>query len=263
MRKKHQAILITTEAKKNIYNDMSNYNNDYEQKEQLQEFFNKNINPEDVEYTEKEILQKEENDFFSDDDEDSVDFSNIKVSKGTNNTKQDPSMNISEKAVFVHNEVSKCDTIELNVEKLEELSKKDDKDKTPENSVEIGNEINFSDIIQQIIFWKGNEQINIDGFELLNLNYDKMKDVIKDFSELKNLAKRYKLDGKDSLIKQMLMELFGIYTKQKQGLNYLQNNLDKLNKISFGKNCCKVNYKPDSSGIKETTSKTMGGKKKK
>ena len=81
MRKKHQAVLINSAAKKNFCNEISlgNFTYESEVKEQLHDFFNNNIKQEDLEYTNEEEKEREAN--YSSDEEDAFEVSNIKVLK--------------------------------------------------------------------------------------------------------------------------------------------------------------------------------------
>ena len=80
MRKRHQAILISSHAKKNICNDLSLNPDSYEieQKFILNNYFKENINPEDIdnypqiEKDPENVVEEEENDDsedISDEDE--------------------------------------------------------------------------------------------------------------------------------------------------------------------------------------------------
>ena len=106
MRKKHQAVLISSVAKKNFCNEISlgNFTYDSEVKEQLRNFFNENIKQEDVE-------NQDENNENSNDNDNSnhnqiipngLNNSQYKLSNinSTNNSKEYVKFQISEKAVL-------------------------------------------------------------------------------------------------------------------------------------------------------------------
>ena len=63
MRKKNQAILISSAAKKNFCNEiyLVNFTYESEVKEQLRDFFNNNINQEDVENQNEEDNENSSN----------------------------------------------------------------------------------------------------------------------------------------------------------------------------------------------------------
>ena len=62
MRKKHQAVLINSAAKKNFCNEISlgNFTYESEIKEQLRDFFNNNIKQEDIETKDENNENKED-----------------------------------------------------------------------------------------------------------------------------------------------------------------------------------------------------------
>ena len=92
MRKRHQAILISSNAKKNICNEISlNYDSyEIEQNRLLNNYFKENINPEDIApSTTKEIApenvdEEEENEDLEDssDSEEDIKFKNQSTSFG-------------------------------------------------------------------------------------------------------------------------------------------------------------------------------------
>ena len=111
MRKKHQAVLISSAAKKNFCNEISlgNFTYESEVKDQLREFFNNNISEDDLENP------NEENTNSSDDDDD-FEVSNIKVPKQViNNNKEYAKFQISEKAILSGIEPNYYETIQQKV----------------------------------------------------------------------------------------------------------------------------------------------------
>ena len=72
MRKRHQAILISSHAKKNICNDISLNLDSYEneQKYILNKYFKENINPEDI----NPLLKKEKSPENVEDEEENEDL---------------------------------------------------------------------------------------------------------------------------------------------------------------------------------------------
>ena len=165
MRKKHQAVLISSAAKKNFCNEISlgNFTYESEVKEQLRDFFNDNIKEEDIENIE------ENNDNSSDDD---FEVSNIKVPKQIiNNQKEYAKFQISEKALLGGIDPFNYETIPQKTINI----CYDNSEYTEDNNKDLGSTIKFFDIIKQCIFWKdknNDKKWDIEPFQFFNLNPD-------------------------------------------------------------------------------------------
>ena len=231
MRKKHQAVLINSAAKKNFCNEISlgNFTYESEQKNQLRDFFNNNINDDDVE--------NQDEDSINSSDDESFEVSKIKVPTLVNNsTKEYAKFQISEKALLggidpfnyetiPHNSINICYDSSLNNE---------------DNNKDLGATIKFIDIIKQFIYWKDKnatkdkKNCDIDSFQLFNLDPDKIKYIKEKLIELKKTAKDKKIDGNDSLFNKFLTEMENHYTEQKKELNNLISNFDNIDTVSYG-----------------------------
>ena len=231
MRKKHQSVLISSVAKKNLCNEISlgNYTYESEVKEQLRDFFNNNIQQEDVENIEENSQNCS--------DDDSFEVSNIKVPKQIiNNQKEFAKFQISEKAILGGIDPFNYETIPQ-------------KDTNSDNNKDSGDSVKFFDIIKQCIFWKDKNETKgkkgggeIEPFELFNLNPDKIKIVKEKINEFKKIAKDKKLDASDSVLHKFLTELENNYVEQKKELNNLISNLENVDTIEYGKNWCEVGF---------------------
>ena len=239
MRKKHQAVLISSAAKKNFCNEISlaNFTYESEVKEQLRDFFNNNIKQEDIENV-------EENEEDSSDD-DSFEVSNIKVPKQVaNNTKEFAKFQISEKAIL-------CGLDPINYEAFPQKVINicyDNSEYSEENNKDLGATLKFFDIIKQCIFWKdkseakGKKNCDIDCFQLFNLDPNKIKNIKEKLIEFRKIAKEKKLDVGESVINKFLLELENNYSEQKKELNNLISNLEYVDKISYGKDWSVVGF---------------------
>ena len=232
MRQRHQAINISTYAKKNFCNEISlnNYTYEEELKEHLREYFSQNLREEDIE---------DKNDISSDDD--SFEISEIKVPKQSNNT-DFAKFQISEKAI-----ISRIQDFNYEIipKKAINIGQNDD-EKIPENNRNIGATIKLEDIIKQYFYWKDKEKdktkVNneIDSFQLFNLNLDKIKDIKKKITDIKKIAKDKKMD--ETNLNKLLKELENDYNEQRKELNNLVNKIDKIDNITYGKNWSIVEY---------------------
>ena len=239
MRKKHQAVLISSAAKKNFCNEISlaNFTYESEVKEQLRDFFNNNIKQEDIENV-------EENEEDSSDD-DSFEVSNIKVPKQVaNNTKEFAKFQISEKAIL-------CGLDPTNYEALPQKVINicyDNSEYSEDNNKDLGANVKFFDIIKQCIFWKdkseakGKKNCDIDCFQLFNLDPNKIKNIKEKLIEIKKIAKEKKLDVGESVINKFLLELENNYSEQKKELNNLISNLEYVDTVSYGKDWSVVGF---------------------
>jgi hypothetical protein len=237
MRKKHQAVLISSAAKKNFCNEISlgNFTYESEVKEQLRDFFNDNIKQEDVENV-------EENGDASSDDED-FEVSNIKVPKqALNNQKEYSKFQITENAILGNIDRSNYETIPQKVINI----CYDNSEYSEANNKELGTTLKFFDIIKQCLFWKDKceakgKQGNIDCFQLFNLDANKIKTIKEKLDQLKKIAKEKKLDGYDPMIK-FLNEIETNYSEQKKELNNLIANLEYVDTISYGNDWSLVGF---------------------
>ena len=237
MRKKHQAVMISSAAKKNFCNEISlgNFTYESEVKEQLRDFFNDNIKQEDDEnFEEKEDDSSEDDDF---------EVSNIKVPKQVvNNQKEYSKFQITENAVLGNIDPSNYEPIPQKVINI----CYDNSEYSEDNNKDLGTTIKFFDIIKQCIFWKNKmvskgKNIDIDCFQLFNLDPNKIKFIKEKISELQKIAKDKKLDGHDSVIN-FLKELENNYSEQKKELNNLIANLEYVDTISYGKDWSVVGF---------------------
>ena len=232
MRQRHQAINISTYAKKNFCNEISlnNYTYEEELKEHLREYFSQNLREEDIE---------DKNDISSDDD--SFEIGEIKVPKQSNNN-DFAKFQISEKAI-----ISRIQDFNYEIipKKAINIGQNDD-EKIPENNRNIGATIKLEDIIKQYFYWKDKEKdktkVNneIDSFQLFNLNLDKIKDIKKKITDIKKIAKDKKMD--ETNLNKLLKELENDYNEQRKELNNLVNKIDKIDNITYGKNWSIVEY---------------------
>ena len=229
--------MISSAAKKNFCNEISlgNFTYESEVKEQLRDFFNDNIKQEDVEnFEEKEDDSSEDDDF---------EVSNIKVPKQVvNNQKEYSKFQITENAVLGNIDPSNYEPIPQKVINI----CYDNSEYSEDNNKDLGTTIKFFDIIKQCIFWKNKmvskgKNIDIDCFQLFNLDPNKIKFIKEKISELQKIAKDKKLDGHDSVIN-FLKELENNYSEQKKELNNLIANLEYVDTISYGKDWSVVGF---------------------
>ena len=235
MRKKHQSVLISTLAKKSFCSEINlgDYTSEFEIKDHLSHYFNDNIKDEDLADGNKNIIS----------DDDSFEVSTIKTPQDIdNNNKEFAKFQISEKAILTDIENFNYELIPKNNINIDE----NESEQTEENKMDIGSEIKLNDIIKQSIYWKENwkqedNKDDIEPFPLFNLNEEKIK-VIKDkIDELKKITKEKNMN--EPMLNQLINELENKYTEQRQELNNLANNLDKVDTISYGKDWSIVNYK--------------------
>ena len=239
MRKKHQAVLISSAAKKNFCNEISlaNFTYESEVKEQLRDFFNNNIKQEDIENV-------EENGEDSSDD-DSFEISNIKVPKQViNNSKEFAKFQISEKAILGGIDPFNFEALPQKVINI----CYDNSEYSEDNNKDLGATVKFFDIIKQCIFWKdkneakGKKNCDIDCFQLFNLDQNKIKNIKEKLIEFRKIAKEKKLDVGESVINKFLLELENNYSEQKKELNNLISNLEYVDSVSYGKDWSVVGF---------------------
>ena len=202
MRKRHQAILISSNAKKNICNEISlNYDSyEIEQNHLLNNYFKENINPEDiVPSTTKEIApenvdeEEEENEDLedsSDSEEDIISInSKIKVPPLGEDKGPHIKYEISEKAfvaginyddytIIPDNKINIKSEKSYNINNNYRNQNQNEKEDTQDNRIiKIGQKIDFDNILKQIAYWS--EQINLEN--------SKDKDKLKNKKKLKDI----------------------------------------------------------------------------
>ena len=233
MRKRHQAILISSHAKKNICNDISLNLDSYEveQKHILNKYFKENINPEDIDPSSQkenapENVEDEEEEEENEDLEDITDEeenymsinSNIKVPPLGDQKGPYIKYEISENAFIGgidYNDYSIIpeNKIKINIDNNEDKksnkysSKKENIENSEERVIKVGEKIEFSDILEQMAYWA--EQISLENSKEKNKNKRKIKEVeIPDINILQ-LFKLYpkKMDEINNKIKVMEKEM--------------------------------------------------------
>lgn len=246
MRKRHQALLVSSQAKKKICNELSINNSSYEveQKQILSNYFNNHIDEEDIEVTsiskkpddkylikEKENIEEEdeENELEDMDDDGDNEEENATLSTDIRvpplGDQKGPYIKyeISEKAYvggvdfddysyIPENKLKIKENIDDNDKKKVKNNKKNVKDKKEENKDEgntmlkVGATINFNNIIEQMAYWA--EEISYEKSKDKNKNKRKIKDVeIPDINILQ-LFKLYpnKIDEISNKIKSLEKE---------------------------------------------------------
>ena len=236
MRKRHQAIMISSAAKKSICNDISINNIAYELevKEQLKKFFETNLKKEDL------LCNLENDKKEADDSDDEFEVTNIKVPKQSgNNNKESARLYISEDAIVSgidRNFINKIQQGSINIS---------GGDYNDSNYKKIGSSLSFSEIIKQIIYWKEKckDKNDINVLELFNLNLDRIRYIREKLNEIKKNAKDNKLDGNDSIMIKFLNQQEETYTIQKMEIDGLINNLEYIDTITYGDNWSVVQLK--------------------
>ena len=205
MRKRHQAIIISSSAKKNICNEISlNYDSyEIEQKHLLNNYFKDNLSPEDIipsniketapENVDEEGEEENEDLEDSSDSEENVISinSNIKVPPLGEDKGPYIKYEISEKAfigginyedytIIPENKINiKSETNEnINNERRNLYKNKkqnEEEEKEGNRTIKIGQKIEFNNILEQIAFWS--EQINLENSKDKLKNKKKLKDV--------------------------------------------------------------------------------------
>ena len=242
MRKRHQSVHISTFAKKSLSSEinLNDYTSDMEIRDQLTEYFNDNIKDEDVDNTDEN------------NDDDSFEVSDMKVPKHIVNTdKEFAKFQISERAVLTNIEDFNYEFIPKNKINIgeNENENENESEQNEENNIDMGSNIELEDIIKQFIFWKENseqtdnkdDKSDIDPFLLFNLNEEKIKTIKDKIDELKKIVKEKNMN--EPMLNQFLNEIENKYIEQRQELNNLANNIDKVDTISYGKDWSFVEYK--------------------
>ena len=76
---------------------------------------------------------------------------------------------------------------------------------------------------------------------MFNLNEEKIKTIKDKIDELKKIVKEKNMN--EPMLNQFLNEIENKYIEQRQELNNLANNIDKVDTISYGKDWSFVEYK--------------------
>ena len=229
MRKRHQAILISSHAKKNICNDLSLNPDSYEieQKFILNNYFKENINPEDIdnypqiEKDPENVVEEEENDDsedISDEDENYISInSNIKVPPLGEQKGPHIKYEISEKALlggisYDDYQIIPENKIKINVGGDEKKYNKnninkENNEKKEERIIKVGEKIDFNDIIEQMAYWA--EQINNENSKEKTVSKRNIKDINIPEINILQLFKLYpkKMDELNNKIKMLEKEM--------------------------------------------------------
>ena len=229
MRKRHQAILISSHAKKNICNDLSLNPDSYEieQKFILNNYFKENINPEDIdnypqiEKDPENVVEEEENDDsedISDEDENYISInSNIKVPPLGEQKGPHIKYEISEKALlggisYDDYQIIPENKIKINVggdeKKYNKYNiNKENNEKKEERIIKVGEKIDFNDIIEQMAYWA--EQINNENSKEKTVSKRNIKDINIPEINILQLFKLYpkKMDELNNKIKMLEKEM--------------------------------------------------------
>ena len=238
MRKRHQAILISSNAKKNICNEISLNLDSYEveQKQILNNYFKENISQEDIDLSKKkekspENVEDEEDDEeeksdledLSDNEEDYISInSNIKVPPLGDQKGPYIKYEISENAFIGGINYNDYTTIPKNKIKInrEKNENNNDKGKYYKNNknneqnkggriIKIGEKIDFNSILEQMAYWS--EQISLEN------------------SKDKKNRKKLEVEIPDINI----LQLFKLYPKQ---MEEIQENIKIIDKEMRDKN---------------------------
>ena len=229
MRKRHQAILISSHAKKNICNDLSLNPDSYEieQKFILNNYFKENINPEDIdnypqiEKDPENVVEEEENDDsedISDEDENYISInSNIKVPPLGEQKGPHIKYEISEKALlggisYDDYQIIPENKIKINVggdeKKYNKYNiNKENNEKKEERIIKVGEKIDFNDIIEQMAYWA--EQINNENSKEKTVSKRNIKEINIPEINILQLFKLYpkKMDELNNKIKMLEKEM--------------------------------------------------------
>ena len=246
MRKRHQAILISSNAKKNICNEISlNYDSyEIEQNHLLNNYFKENISPEDIApSTTKEIApenvdeEEEENEDLedsSDSEEDNISLnSKIKVPPLGEDKGPYIKYEISENAFVAginYDDYTIIPSNKINIKSEKSYinnnyrnQNQNEKEDTQDNRIiKIGQKIDFDDILKQIAYWS--EQINLENS--------------KDKDKLKNKKKLKDIEIPDVNI----LQLFKLYPKKLEKMNEKVKVIEReLKDKNINKDICVMN----------------------
>ena len=224
MRKRHQAILISSNAKKNICNEISlNYDSyEIEQKHLLNNYFQENISPEDIspsttkeiapENVDEEVEEENENLEDSSDSEEDIISINSKIKVPPLGEDKGPYIKyeISEKAfvaginyddytIIPENKINMKSEKSDNINNNNYKNKNEEENKQDNRTIKIGQKIEFNDILKQIAYWS--EQINLEN--------SKDKDVLKNKKKLKDIE----------IPDVNILQMFKLYPKKLEKMN--------------------------------------------
>ena len=224
MRKRHQAILISSNAKKNICNEISlNYDSyEIEQKHLLNNYFQENISPEDIspsttkeiapENVDEEVEEENENLEDSSDSEEDIISINSKIKVPPLGEDKGPYIKyeISEKAfvaginyddytIIPENKINIKSEKRDNINNNNYKNKNEEENKQDNRTIKIGQKIEFNDILKQIAYWS--EQINLEN--------SKDKDVLKNKKKLKDIE----------IPDVNILQMFKLYPKKLEKMN--------------------------------------------
>ncbi len=224
MRKRHQAILISSNAKKNICNEISlNYDSyEIEQKHLLNNYFQENISPEDIspsttkeiapENVDEEVEEENENLEDSSDSEEDIISINSKIKVPPLGEDKGPYIKyeISEKAfvaginyddytIIPENKINMKSEKSDNINNNNYKNKNEEENKQDNRTIKIGQKIEFNDILKQIAYWS--EQINLEN--------SKDKDILKNKKKLKDIE----------IPDVNILQMFKLYPKKLEKMN--------------------------------------------
>ena len=224
MRKRHQAILISSNAKKNICNEISlNYDSyEIEQKHLLNNYFQENISPEDIspsttkeiapENVDEEVEEENENLEDSSDSEEDIISINSKIKVPPLGEDKGPYIKyeISEKAfvaginyddyiIIPENKINIKSEKSDNINNNNYKNKNEEENKQDNRTIKIGQKIEFNDILKQIAYWS--EQINLEN--------SKDKDILKNKKKLKDIE----------IPDVNILQMFKVYPKKLEKMN--------------------------------------------
>ena len=224
MRKRHQAILISSNAKKNICNEISlNYDSyEIEQKHLLNNYFQENISPEDIspsttkeiapENVDEEVEEENENLEDSSDSEEDIISINSKIKVPPLGEDKGPYIKyeISEKAfvaginyddytIIPENKINIKSEKSDNINNNNYKNKNEEENKQDNRTIKIGQKIEFNDILKQIAYWS--EQINLEN--------SKDKDILKNKKKLKDIE----------IPDANILQMFKLYPKKLEKMN--------------------------------------------
>ena len=232
MRKRHQAILISSNAKKNICNEISlNYDSyEIEQKHLLNNYFQENISAEDIspsttkeiapENVDEEVEEEYENLEDSSDSEEDIISINSKIKVPPLGEDKGPYIKyeISEKAfvaginyddytIIPENKINMKSEKSDNINNNNYKNKNEEENKQDNRTIKIGQKIEFNDILKQIAYWS--EQINLEN--------SKDKDILKNKKKLKDIE----------IPDVNILQMFKLYPKKLEKMNEKIKTIEK------------------------------------
>ena len=240
MRKRHQAILISSNAKKNICNEISLNLDSYENEQRLifNNYFKENISPEDIDMSKKKEKSPENVEDEEEDEEEKSDLEDISDSEedyiSINSDIKVPHLG-EEKGPYIKYDISENafvgginyndytiiqkNKIKINTEKNDSIN--NDKGRYNKNNnnneqnkeeriIKIGEKIDFNDILEQMAYWS--EQISIENSK-----------------DKKNKKKNKEVEIPDINI----LQLFKLYPKK---MEEMQENIEIIDKEIKDKN---------------------------